>query len=259
MNFYPCARDSVLEVARIRVADHPGAAGVTGKPARLLSQKLAFVAGLIDHGSMSDMNKRGPECDDDGERGRRGKRGHDGHDGSTGPTGPTGPTGSTGPTGPGSGDPVYGYAVADANQTIPPNTDVTFNLGGIPPNVGLTPPAPGGTAFVVLTAGDYEYNFYVAGFDAPFGTMNPLVFTIFLNGVSAGVPHTFRSNQQASAADSKVCRGQGILSIAAGTSVTLRNTNEDTVTLTAMTFGDGESAVIPTANATLSLKKLSKS
>lgn len=63
---------------------------------------------------MSDMNKRGPDCDDccDEERGKRGKRGHrghdgrDGHNGSTGPTGPggqggpgpTGPTGSTSPT-----------------------------------------------------------------------------------------------------------------------------------------------------------------
>jgi len=47
---------------------------------------------------MSDMNKRGPDCDDDcesGERGKRGKRGHRGHDGHDGATGPTGPTGST--------------------------------------------------------------------------------------------------------------------------------------------------------------------
>ena len=74
---------------------------------------------------MSDMNRRGPDCDDlggergergergkrghrghDGERGERGEqgergeRGHDGRDGDTGPTGPTGPTGFTGPTGP---------------------------------------------------------------------------------------------------------------------------------------------------------------
>ena len=93
---------------------------------------------------MSDMNKRGPDCDDDcesGERGKRGKRGHrghrghDGHDGndgstgstgptgpSDGPTGPTGPTGSsaTGPTGPGgatgpasSGLPIIAAAQVD--------------------------------------------------------------------------------------------------------------------------------------------------
>jgi len=73
---------------------------------------------------MSDMNKRGPDCDDcdgeggergeRGERGKRGKRGprghngrdghdgHDGHDGRDGATGPTGPAGGGGPgfTGP---------------------------------------------------------------------------------------------------------------------------------------------------------------
>jgi hypothetical protein len=51
---------------------------------------------------MADINKRGPDCDDDcedgergerGERGKRGKRGHRGHDGRDGDTGPTGPTG----------------------------------------------------------------------------------------------------------------------------------------------------------------------
>jgi len=42
---------------------------------------------------MSDMNKRGPDCDDDGERGKRGKRGHDGSTGPAGPIGPTGPAG----------------------------------------------------------------------------------------------------------------------------------------------------------------------
>ena len=57
---------------------------------------------------MSDITKRGPDCDDDceGERGERGKRGHRGHrgndgrDGDVGSTGPAGDTGSTGPAGP---------------------------------------------------------------------------------------------------------------------------------------------------------------
>ena len=71
---------------------------------------------------MSDISKRGPDCDDcegergergergkrgkhgrrghDGERGERGEqgeRGHDGHDGATGPTRPNAATGATGP------------------------------------------------------------------------------------------------------------------------------------------------------------------
>ena len=44
---------------------------------------------------MADINKRGPDCDDDdgergerGKRGKRGQRGHDGHDGKDGPPGP---------------------------------------------------------------------------------------------------------------------------------------------------------------------------
>src|SRR5512143_1117398 len=47
---------------------------------------------------MADITKRGPDCDDEGERGERGERGrsgHRGHDGATGPTGPTGPAGFT--------------------------------------------------------------------------------------------------------------------------------------------------------------------
>ena len=57
---------------------------------------------------MTDISKRLPDCDDDGERGERGERGHRGHrgqdgrdgqDGGTGSTGPTGPAGATGPTG----------------------------------------------------------------------------------------------------------------------------------------------------------------
>lgn len=54
---------------------------------------------------MTDMSKRGPDCDDDcesggrGKRGKRGHRGHDGHDGHDGSAGPTGPTGPSAPTG----------------------------------------------------------------------------------------------------------------------------------------------------------------
>ena len=58
---------------------------------------------------MTDISKRGPDCDNDcegerGKRGRRGHRGHDGSDGSAGSDGATGPTGSTGT--PGSSGPL---------------------------------------------------------------------------------------------------------------------------------------------------------
>ncbi len=39
---------------------------------------------------MADINKRIPNCADEGESGPRGHRGHRGYEGSTGPTGPAG-------------------------------------------------------------------------------------------------------------------------------------------------------------------------
>jgi hypothetical protein len=38
---------------------------------------------------LRDINKRLPDCDDEGKRGKRGKRGPRGHDGATGPAGPS--------------------------------------------------------------------------------------------------------------------------------------------------------------------------
>jgi len=152
---------------------------------------------------------------------------------------------------------AYGYAVGDADTTIAGNTDVTFNLGGAAfPNVGLTPPAPGGTTFTILTDGDYEYNFYVAALN-PSPTTTALEFAIFVDGSSAGAAHEFRSNQQTSSSsdDTQVVCGQGIISLAAGDSVTLRNrTGSGGVTVVADGVAPGGEQG---ANRTLSLKKLS--
>lgn len=196
--------------------------------------------------------------DGDCERGKRGRRGHRGDDGATGPTGPTGATGPTGPSEV-QGLAAYGFAVNDASAQIEADDDVTFNLGGTPfPNVGITVPAPGGTSFVVLTAGDYEYDFYVAGRNPDTPATAALEFAIFLDGVSQGPAHEFQSGHLAGATlgdDVMVVRGQGILSIGAGAVVTLRNRTGAGVQQVNLvdTAPGGEVC----ANATLSLKKLS--
>lgn len=193
------------------------------------------------------------DCGD--ERGKRGKRGRDGD------TGPTGPTGATGPTGPSEaqGLPAYGFAVNVASTQVEADDDVPFSLGGTPfPNVGITVPVPGGSSFTVLTAGDYEYDFYVAGRNPDTPDTTALEFAIFLDGVSQGPAHEFQSGHLASATlgdDVMVCRGQGILSIGAGVVVTLRNrTGAGVQQVNLIDTPPGGEAC---ANATLSLKKLS--
>lgn len=204
---------------------------------------------------------RGPE----GPRGDRGRRGPDGNTGPTGPvggaTGPTGPTGPTGATGSSlvQGLAAYGHAVNIGGGTIGANQNVTFDQGAaVFPNVGVTPMAPGGSSFVVLTGGDYEYDFYVAGHNVDTPTTTALEFALFLNGVSAGAAHEFQSNHQGGATtanDVMVCRGQGIISIGVGATVTVRNrsgSGAQQIVLSAAAPG-GEQC----ANATFTLKKLS--
>ncbi|HSX23355.1 MAG TPA: hypothetical protein VLE97_11330 [Gaiellaceae bacterium] len=240
---------------------------------------------------MADMNKRGPDddCEDGegergerGERGRRGHRGHRGRDGRDGTTGPTGPTGSstsatgfTGPTGPtgatggfGSTGPTgpsgegsqglvaYGYAAGIETYSFTQGIDVQFDQGGLVfPNAGITPPAPNGTAFTILTTGDYEYDLYFCG-HVQANTGNTSVdLGIFVNGASAGAAHTFRSNfnsVNANANDELVCRGEGIIHLVAGDLVTMRVVSPAKGTASSNAVG-GDA----TANRTLSLKKLS--
>lgn len=129
-----------------------------------------------------------------------------------------------------------------------------FDLGAtVFPNAGFTSvPAPGGTTFVVATAGAYEYDFYVAGLPS---TNVPLEFVIAVNGVIQGPQHEFRSDFDSTGTDQRVIRGQGIILLAAADAVTLRNRTNivtDTVTVTSVPQGAGEAG----ANRTLTLKKL---
>ena len=154
---------------------------------------------------------------------------------------------------------AYGFAVNDVDQEIGANTDARFNLGGTPfPNAGITVPAPGGSAFVVLSDGDYEYNFYVAAHNRDTPDTRALEFAIFLDGVSQGPAHEFQSNHQGPATtadDLMIVRGQGIINIGTGTTVTLRNrTGAGTEKITVVGNAPGGEQC---ANVTLSLQKLS--
>lgn len=194
----------------------------------------------------------------EGERGERGERGRRGHRGPTGPTGSFGSTGATGPSGVSpQGLAAYGYLVGIDDDTILANADVTFG-SGIGTGLGF-PILPGGSAFTLLSDGDYEFNFYVVGQHANGSTVS-LEFGLFGNGFPLGAAYEFRSNQGTGVDainDIQVVRGQGIIHLVAGTAVSVRNrTGSGTgglpVFLTAVAPG-GEQG----ANRTFTMKKLS--
>jgi hypothetical protein len=156
--------------------------------------------------------------------------------GATGsPGGATGATGSQGATGAAGGGvaPAYGVAYGASAAAIGADSAVVFDLGASPyPNQGFTSvPAPGGTAFVVATTGDYEFDFYVVGNNPAFATV-PLVFAVFINGASTagttgnptGTEFVGELNPDpALPATRETVIGHGILHLVAGQSVTLHN------------------------------------
>lgn len=157
--------------------------------------------------------------------------------------------------------------MGQSDAVIGANANVVFDLGAsVFPNTGFTSvPLAGGTdagnanAFVIATAGAYEFDFYIAGNHASGATV-PLEFALWRNGVVASVggnAFEFRSNQQATWAvgDTQVVIGHGIIQLTAGDIIQLHNrtnTVTDTVTVTSVPVG-GEAG----PNRTLSLKKIS--
>jgi hypothetical protein len=193
------------------------------------------------NGATGATGPTGPSGGPTGPTGPTGPSG--GPTGATGPTGPsggpTGPTGSTGATGAtgtagGGVTPAYGVAYGASSTVIGANLDVVFDLGATPyPNTGFTSvPAPGGSAFVVATTGDYEFDFYVTGTHPAQATV-PLVFAIYVNGAAATLPQEFIGASNPTLQQTVV--GHGIIHLTAGQSITLRNrtnTVTDAVTVT---------------------------
>lgn len=157
--------------------------------------------------------------------------------------------------------PAYGRAVGTNDAVIGADADVVFNINSYTlPNTGFgvagfMPNASAG--FTIQTAGDYEYDFSVAGSHASAATTS-LEFAIYVNGAIAAVGgpvNEFRSNQQAGATDIQVVNGHGWLALNAGDVVTLHNrtnTVTDAVDVTSIPPG-GEAGV----NRTMTLKKIS--
>jgi hypothetical protein len=143
-----------------------------------------------------------------------------------------------------------------SEQPVDPNQDVRFNLGGTGfPNVGITVPGPNGTAFTILSSGDYEWEFYVAAHNLQNPDDNALDFAIAVNGVPQGPGHAAQSNHQLTSGsdDVMVVRGNGIIALSAGNTVSLQNRTTSKLILAPNAPG----SALPCPNATLTLKKLS--
>lgn len=163
-----------------------------------------------------------------------GPTGNTGPTGTTGPTGNTGPTGATGPAGGGGVTPAFGVAYGASSTVIGADSAVTFDLGATPyPNTGFTSvPSPGGSAFVVATSGDYEFDFYVNGTHPAEATV-PLVFELYVNGSTVSRNYQFTGALNPTLQQTVV--GHGVIALTAGQSVTLHNrtnTVTDAVTVT---------------------------
>jgi hypothetical protein len=145
--------------------------------------------------------------------------------GATGPEGPEGPAGEVGPTGPaGASEPAeYAYVFNDSAQTVPLETDITFNKNGLL-SPGITH-ALDGAGVEFTTPGIYEVTFSVSG-------VEPSQMTLFLNGS----PVT--SSVYGSGAGTQQNTGQVLIQVASGDVLTLRNhTSASAVTLQTLAGG----------------------
>jgi hypothetical protein len=154
---------------------------------------------------------------------------------------------------------AYGHAVnsGGSDQTVDTGNPVVFNLGGTGfPSAGIMVPAAPGTTFTIVSGGDYEYDFYIAGNNpnAP-GVNSALDFALAVNGVPQGPGHASQSNYQGATTtpdDTLVLRGQGIITLLAGNTVTLQNRGPD-----AVLAPNAAGSALACPNASLTLKKLS--
>jgi hypothetical protein len=139
--------------------------------------------------------------------------------GSTGPIGPTGPTGPTG-----SLSSAHAFVTSTSVQALADNADVAFDGASTLTGVTLSP----NTTLTVGTAGAYLVNWGVstAGSSGTLAvTVNGTVQTALTQGTGGG--------------SAKLIGMQGIVSLAAGDTVTLRNVSTTTFTISANGNGGG--------------------
>jgi BclA C-terminal domain len=155
--------------------------------------------------------------------------------GPAGATGPAGPTGATGPQGP-AGQPDYGYVYNTSAETVPIESDITFDTNG--PLSGFTHTV--GTAEIgVAATGTYLVTFSVSG-------VEPGQFTLMNDGTA--VPGT----TYGSGAGTQQDNGQVIVTLTAADSLTLRN-HSSAAAVTLQTLAGGTQT---TVNASILIDQL---
>jgi hypothetical protein len=134
-----------------------------------------------------------------------------------------------------------------------------FDLGGtVYPNSGITPPVAGGTTFSIVTAGVYEFNFYVCAQNGN-ATTESLQIGLWRNGAQISAPNTegyiFQSDLGSTAGNTLLCIGEGIAALNAADAITLVNiTNSGTTSINFLSAGGGVTTA--GANRTLTLKRI---
>ncbi|OIJ17337.1 hypothetical protein BKP37_02190 [Anaerobacillus alkalilacustris] len=117
----------------------------------------------------------------------------------------------------------YAYIYNESAQTVPVESDVTFDTNGIT-TAGITH-TPGTAEISIVRAGNYSVSFSVSG-------VEPNQFALFLNGVEVS------GTVYGSGAGTQQNNGQAIIAIAAGDILTLRNhSSTDAITLQTLAGG----------------------
>ncbi len=156
--------------------------------------------------------------------------------GADGAQGPAGPQGATGPAGT-SGLSDYAYVYNLAAQTVPLEAAVTFDQNGVM-TAGITH-ALNGAGITLLNAGSYKVAFSVSGTE-------PNQMALFVDGILA--PGTV----YASGAGTQQNTGQGIVTVAAGATLTLRNHTSAAAVGLATPVGGTQ----PSVNASIAIERL---
>ena len=184
-------------------------------------------------GQMGPTGEMGPS----GVTGPTGQMGPTGTTGPTGLSGPTGPSGATGPVGPtGTGLQAYGYIYNFTEQTVPIEGPIFFSANNN--LVGISHVA-GSQTITVINAGVYSIWFTISG-------TQPNQFCIFANGVSA-VETVYGSG-----ARTQQTTGMAILTLPAGTVITIVNHSSDSAIGLASDIGGTQANV----NASVLITKI---
>ena len=126
--------------------------------------------------------------------------------------------------------PIYGTAIGEDTSTTAAGGLIIFDIGGVIfPNSGFTSvPAAGGASFTVLTAGRYEFDFYVSA-NSGAGLTEVLELAIDINGTTSA-QQTFRSCLGTSNGADMICTGTGYIDLHTSDVVSLRNVTNSSTT-----------------------------